>query len=117
MQEVPSIKEPLRAASSRRRTREPRATGIGDVLRVLESPNEDSIIRRRDVKALTQLSYRTLDRLIAAGRFPAPVSLTGARAVGWRSSEIRHWIATRPTAIDSATTPHRAAAPASRGAA
>jgi prophage regulatory protein len=51
------------------------------------------ILRLPAVKARTGLSRSTIYLRIAAGTFPAPVSL-GARAVGWIESEIDAWLST-----------------------
>jgi predicted DNA-binding transcriptional regulator AlpA len=94
--------------------------GIGEILRILDRSDADAIIRRPEVRMLTGLSDSTIDRLVTAGadggEFPMPISLTGARAVGWRLSEVLHWIASRPAANDPAVAPRRAAAAAARGA-
>ena len=37
-----------------------------------------------------------INRLVAAGQFPAPVRLSANR-IAWRASEIDAWIASRPT--------------------
>ena len=49
------------------------------------------ILRRREVQTQTGLSRSHLYLLIQQGRFPKPVKL-GARAVGWRQSEVQNWI-------------------------
>lgn len=46
--------------------------------------------RMRDVLRLTALSRSSLYRRIAAGTFPAPVSLSGA-AKGWRRADLEQW--------------------------
>ena len=51
----------------------------------------DAILRLPAVKSRTGLSRSTLYERIAKGSFPAPVRL-GARAVGWRESDICTWI-------------------------
>lgn len=48
-------------------------------------------------QGLTGLSSSTLDRLIAAGKFPRPVQL-GDRAVAWPSAAIEKWITERSAA-------------------
>ena len=57
----------------------------------------DVILRRPAVEAATGLSRSTLYEMIANGRFPKPVRL-GARAVGWRESEIAAWLGERSQA-------------------
>lgn len=42
---------------------------------------------------VTGLSRSTLNRLVAAGEFPAPISLGPGRAVGWISDEVQQWLA------------------------
>ena len=95
--------------------------GISEILRILDRSDADAIIRRPEVRMLTGLSDSTIDRLVAAGadggEFPMPISLTGARAVGWRLSEILHWIASRPAANDQGAALRRAAGVAAQGAA
>jgi len=46
--------------------------------------------RMRDVLRMTSLSRSSLYRRIAAGTFPAPVSLGGA-AKGWRRIDLEQW--------------------------
>lgn len=46
--------------------------------------------RMRDVLRMTALSRSSLYRRIAAGTFPAPVSLGGA-AKGWRRRDLEQW--------------------------
>lgn len=52
-----------------------------------------SIIRHREVARRTGLPRSTRNREIEAGRFPAPLRLTGGRAVGWASDAIDRWVA------------------------
>lgn len=59
--------------------------------------SQQSIIRLPDVKARTGLSRSSIYSFIKAGKFPNHVSI-GARAVGWVSSEIDDWIASRVNA-------------------
>ena len=58
---------------------------------------EDRLLRLPEVLHLCGISRTTLNRLIAAGRFPAPVRI-GPRAVAWRESDIRRWLESRPPA-------------------
>ena len=55
------------------------------------------ILRRPEVERQTQLSKASIYRQMHAGTFPKPVQL-GERAVGWRSSEIDEWLASRERA-------------------
>lgn len=68
----------------------------------------DPILRRELVIEVTGLSRSALYREINAGRFPGPVRLTDS-AVGWRQSEVVHWIRSRPgtAELGSAVTPSR----------
>ena len=59
----------------------------------------DPILRIHEVVALVGLSKATIYAMIAKGTFPKPVRLN-ERAVGWRTSDIRDWLKTRPTATD-----------------
>ena len=58
---------------------------------------EQKILRRSEVQRVTGLSKATIWRLVKMGDFPRPIRL-GARAVGWKSSEIADWIESRPRA-------------------
>ncbi|PIE46016.1 MAG: DNA-binding protein [Gammaproteobacteria bacterium] len=59
-----------------------------------QTETTDRILRAKEVISLTGLSRTTIWRLEKQGEFPARVSLGGNR-VGWRVSEINHWIGTR----------------------
>jgi prophage regulatory protein len=50
-----------------------------------------AILRRPEVQKITGLSRSHLYLLIQQGTFPPPVKL-GARAVGWRHSDVQEWI-------------------------
>ena len=52
------------------------------------------IDRLPEVIAICGLSRSTIYEMIGRGEFPAPVKL-GARAVGWRRSDIEAWLASR----------------------
>ena len=65
------------------------------------------ILRRRAVIAKTGLSRATIQRLEAAGQFPARVKL-GVNSVGWVEEEIDEWIAERRSAADAAIKEARA---------
>jgi prophage regulatory protein len=49
------------------------------------------ILRMPDVMKLTGLSRSSIYLMISNGSFPRQVSL-GARAVGWRESDIHDWL-------------------------
>src|SRR5262249_43579000 len=53
-----------------------------------------SVLRRKDVQALTGLSRSTIYQYVKDGAFPKPVAL-GPRAVGWLESEVTEWVAGR----------------------
>lgn len=57
----------------------------------------DRILRFHEVARLVGLGRTTIYAGIKAGTFPAPVKLS-AHAVGWRSSTIAAWIASREAA-------------------
>ena len=54
----------------------------------------ERIMRCREVVSITGLSRTTIWRMETAGNFPERISL-GANSVGWRSSDIENWIASR----------------------
>ena len=54
------------------------------------------ILRPPRVQALTGLSRSTIWRMVKDGSFPRPVRL-GMRSIGWRESDVMHWLETRPT--------------------
>lgn len=52
---------------------------------------KDHIIRLPDVQKITGLSRSTLYKRVKEKTFPDRIEL-GARAVGWRASEIYEWL-------------------------
>jgi prophage regulatory protein len=56
-----------------------------------------AILRLPAVLAATGVSRVSIWRWAKAGTFPRPVRL-GARAVGWRASDVQQWLEERPTA-------------------
>ncbi len=58
--------------------------------------NENTILRLAQVREATGLSRSTIYEYMRRGDFPASRQL-GLRAIGWISSEIFQWIATRTT--------------------
>ena len=61
----------------------------------------DRIVREKETRLLTGLCRSTRWRLTRAGLFPAPVQITD-RLIGWRESELVHWIASRANKADAA---------------
>lgn len=57
--------------------------------------NELKLIKLQTVLERCAVSRATLYRMIAAGTFPRPVSLTGGRAVAWLQHDIEAWISSR----------------------
>lgn len=56
------------------------------------NPNSVNRLLRKDaVEALTGLSISTISRRMAAGSFPAAVSI-GGRLIAWRSEDIELWL-------------------------
>ena len=53
------------------------------------------IVRSKQLRQITGLSYTTIWRLEREGAFPARIRLSRS-SVGWRRSEIEAWLATRP---------------------
>jgi prophage regulatory protein len=68
---------------------------------------EVSLLKPRQVLAKTGLSQSALQRLLAAGKFPAPLKLS-SRAVGYRSDEVEAWIESRPRATFTPPPPRTA---------
>ena len=60
-----------------------------------ETVSGTRILRLPEVLYRVGIGRSTLYKLIAAGEFPAPVKLAG-NAVGWYSTDIDDWIASRP---------------------
>ena len=54
----------------------------------------ERILRRRAVEEMVGIGRSTLYAWVAEGGFPRPLRL-GARAVGWRESDIHAWLASR----------------------
>ena len=53
---------------------------------------EETILRKKKVLAVIGMGNTWLYEAISKGQFPKPVKL-GARAVGWRKSEVEAWLA------------------------
>lgn len=58
-------------------------------------PAELRILRRKQVEDRVSLSCSTIYSLISKNKFPAPIRLSGAQAVGWLESAINNWIEER----------------------
>lgn len=54
----------------------------------------EEILRKPRVLATISMGNTWLYEAIARGDFPAPIKL-GARAVGWRRSDVEAWLASR----------------------
>jgi len=62
-------------------------------------PSAPSYIERlHAVKVRTGLSRSTIYKMMNEGKFPASLKL-GERAVGWKSSDVTAWIASRESAV------------------
>ncbi|MGP8186863.1 MAG: helix-turn-helix transcriptional regulator, partial [Terracidiphilus sp.] len=55
------------------------------------SAHMEKILRLPEVKAATGKSRSSIYQGMADGSFPRPVAL-GARAIGWRASDIESWL-------------------------
>lgn len=53
------------------------------------------LLRYSGVAAMVGFSARTLRRLVAAGRFPAPVRVDGLRGMFFRREDVEAWLAER----------------------
>jgi prophage regulatory protein len=54
----------------------------------------DTINRLPAVKQFSGLGKTSIYDGVAAGTFPAPLKI-GPRAVGWRTSDLMHWVQSR----------------------
>ena len=63
--------------------------------------NTDKLHRRHAVEEMTALSRSTIYAMMDEGTFPRPVRI-GKRAVAWRDSDLRAWLASRETAAQGA---------------
>ncbi len=70
---------------------EPKNTELQDVGRIL---------KRKEVLRIAGISSAQMYRNIKAGLFPSPYCL-GARAVGWKQTEIEEWMAGLRPALTS----------------
>ncbi len=73
--------------------------------------HSDQIIRIDQLREIFPFSRPSIYRLIRAGKFPAPISLGGGRAVGWVRSEVMAFIQKRMEQRDLARTCGEDAAP------
>lgn len=58
---------------------------------------DDRVLRLQELIDKLGLGRSTIYRMMDEGEFPRPIHLT-RKAVGWRSSEIDAWLASRPVA-------------------
>lgn len=54
----------------------------------------EKILRMHDVVKTVGLGITSIETLVKAGQFPAPIAI-GARAKGWLSSEVQEWLRQR----------------------
>jgi len=54
----------------------------------------ETILRKPRVLAAIGMGNTWLHEAVKRGEFPAPMKL-GARAVGWKCSDVEHWLASR----------------------
>jgi prophage regulatory protein len=62
----------------------------------------DRLLRLPDVIARVALSRSTILRLVAVGRFPAPMRIS-ERAIAWSAAAVEEWIAARAAQQAGAT--------------
>lgn len=62
--------------------------------------NTDTFVMALHEVRVCNISRSTQNRLVQDKKFPPfpPCSLTGNISVGWRASDVRQWIESRPTA-------------------
>lgn len=58
---------------------------------------DETLLSLAETSRRVARSIRAIRRDVARGEFPAPVK-TGSRQIAFKSSEIRAWIESRPTA-------------------
>jgi prophage regulatory protein len=65
---------------------------------VIRGPENDmdTLMRRPDVERVIGLSRSTIYVAMDRGEFPRPIKI-GKRAVAWRESDIKAWLASRST--------------------
>ena len=86
---VPDAVAALHAASSN-------GSGSASPVAALVAPSNDELWSLKAVVAKTGLSRSSIYSYVAQGLFPRQRRL-GPRRVGWLASEVRAWIAGRPT--------------------
>jgi len=69
-------------------------SGFGDSVVPHGSARKPGEVHSPEVVAICGISRSTIYEMIRRDEFPAPVKL-GARAVGWRRSDIEAWYASR----------------------
>ena len=57
--------------------------------------NGERLVRMRELRTLVGLGRSTIYRLVAQGRFPAPLHPFGNRIAAWRYTEVAAWIEAR----------------------
>ena len=57
----------------------------------------ERMLRLPEVRRVTGMSKSALYAMVSAGDFPKPARI-GRRAVGWRESDVRAWLDSRPEA-------------------
>jgi prophage regulatory protein len=58
----------------------------------------EEILRKRRVLSVIGMGNTWLNDSVKRKEFPAPVKL-GARAIGWRRSDVEAWLADRQSAV------------------
>ncbi|WP_123102639.1 helix-turn-helix transcriptional regulator [Acidithiobacillus sulfuriphilus] len=65
----------------------------------MEQQQESKILRLPKVKETVGLGKSAIYAMIKEGKFPKPIKI-GVRASGWLDTDIRRWLAARPTLPD-----------------
>jgi predicted DNA-binding transcriptional regulator AlpA len=55
----------------------------------------ENLLSAKLVERATSLHIRSIDRLVAANKFPKPVAISDYRRA-WKASEVKAWIEQRP---------------------
>ena len=95
---MPKIQDSRKAkATAERNAAVPPIWTVPAPTSLLQTPPSypDQLIRMPQVRELCPLSKPSLYRLIREGKFPAPISLGGGRAVAWLRREVEDFVRER----------------------
>ena len=70
------------------------------------TPSLNRVFRLPEVVRLTGASRQSIYRWMGEGRFPKSIEI-GVRAIGWRESDLKDWLESRPHNCANPVTPHQ----------